>query len=282
MSNSNPQVEKHKIIFSAFRKAHLTLDWQIKDACYPEEGFADVIATMADGSLVEWQLGQWLDEDQMRTIQERKRLEKKLTEVFSTIPNTTANFRLCLVLPRDDAKQFKNANAEKFRVELQRLFKKMDSDWSTRPQLQSPEGQLCRDFTNYPTLKMYLHSFKLMPLTANDQRHQQWIEVKGWDGACNPLTAVEALRKIVTKKAGHYGGLEGVDARLLLHYDEAILYNSPYHDSGMALQDFAQLAGYWLNLDFPNLSSQFKEVYLLHTAEQLAFQVFPVIQPTCV
>lgn len=153
----------------------------------------------------------------------------------------------------------------------------MDSDWTAQPDVQSPQGRLCRDFTNYPTLEKYLRSLLLMPLTAQDQQYQKWIEVEGWGGAYNPLTAVEALRKIVVKKAGRYGGLQGVDARLLLHYDEAILYNSPYHGSDVALEDFAQLAGYWLRLDFPDLSATFQEVYLLHTAERRAFQVFPAI-----
>lgn len=277
MSNSDPQVEKHKFVFSAFREAYPALALQIKDEHYPQDGFADVETTMADRSFVEWQLGGWLDQDQMRVAKRRERLEAELRRVFSTMPNTIANFGLCLVLPRDDAERFQRAHAEVFGVELQHLLKEMDSDWSTRPQLRSPQGQLCRDFTNYPTLGKYLHSFMLMPLTASGQRHQQWIEVEGWGGAYNPLTAVEALRKIVTKKAGRYGGLAGVDARLLLHYDEAILYNSPYHDSDTALEDLAQLVGYWLVMDFPDLSSQFKEVYLLHTAERRAFQVFPVV-----
>jgi hypothetical protein len=105
---------------------------------------------------------------------------------------------------------------------------------------------------------------------------QPWIEVEGWGGAYNPLTAVEALRNIITKKAKHYGPLKGTDARLLLHYDEAILYNSPYHNGNTAFEDMAQVAGCWL-LNFPDLRIRFTEVYLLHTAERRAFQVFPVI-----
>lgn len=111
MSNSDPQIEKHKFVFSTICKAHLALALQIRDVDYPKEGFADVKTTMADGGVVEWQLGGWLDQDQMRVARRRERLEAELRKVFSTIPNTTTNFWLCLVLPRDDAERFQKADA---------------------------------------------------------------------------------------------------------------------------------------------------------------------------
>lgn len=129
-----------------------------------------------------------------------------------------------------------------------------------------------------PDADKYLQSFLLMPTAAPDRAHNQWIEMEGWGGAYNPLTAVEALHKIIAKKAGRYGGLQGVDARLLLHYDEAILYNSPYYGgTNTSFDDMAGLAEHWLRSDFPDLCASFKEVYLLHTAERCAFQVFPAI-----
>ncbi|CAE6783673.1 MULTISPECIES: hypothetical protein [Nitrospira] len=277
MNHIDPQIEKHKFVFSAFREAHFSLSLQMKDEEYPKDGFADVKTIMRDDSVVEWQLGGWLDEDQMRVARKKERLETELRRVISRIPNTTVNFRLCLILPRDDAERFQKSEADALKSELQHLIQKTDSDWTAQPLLQSPQGQLCRDFTKYPRLERYLHSFLLMPRGAQDRPHQRWIEMEGWGGAYNPLTAVEALRKIVAKKAGRYGGLQGVDARLLLHYDEAILYNSPYQDSDTTLEDMAQLAGHWLSLDFPNLSATFREVYLLHTPERCAYQVFPAI-----
>lgn len=277
MNHIDPQIEKHKFVFSAFREAHFSLSLQMKHEEYPKDDFADVKTIMRDDSIVEWQLGGWLDEDQMRMARKKERLEAELRTVFSRIPNTTANFRLCLILPRDDAERFQKSEADALKSELQHLIQKTDSDWTAQPHLQSRQGRLCREFTKYPRLERYLHSFMLMPREVQDRPHQQWIEMEGWGGAYNPLTAVEALRKIVGKKAGRYGGLQGIDARLLIHYDEAILYNSPYHDTDTTLEDMAQLAGHWLSLDFPNQSTTFREVYLLHTPARCAYQVCPAI-----
>lgn len=277
MSKIDPQIEKHMFVFSSFREANLELTLQIKDEEYPREGFADVMTTMVDGSIIEWQLGAWLDQTQMRMARERERLETELIRVFSTIPNTTTNFGLCLVLPKNDAKRFKEAETGTIQAELRHAIQEIDSACTAQPHLQSPQGQLCKDFTNYPTLNKYLQSFMLMQTAAPDRARNQWIQMEGWGGAYTPLTAVEALRKIIAKKAGRYGGLQGVDARLLLHYDEAILYNSPYDATDTSLDDLAELAGHWLRSDFPDLSVSFQEVYLLHTAERCAFQVFPAI-----
>ncbi|HJT20142.1 MAG TPA: hypothetical protein VJ746_06710 [Nitrospira sp.] len=93
----------------------------------------------------------------------------------------------------------------------------------------------------------------------------------------NPLTATEALRNILVKKASKYAGLQGTDARLLLHYEEAVLYNSPYHQSSVALEDMAYLAGHWLGVDFPRFSTAFREAYLLHCDERRVFQIFPSV-----
>ena len=209
LNAQDQQAAKHKFVFETFLDSCTPIMAEVVNVEYPrqaDEQFADVKTVMRDNSVVEWQLGSWLDQDQMRAAKKREHLDTKLREVFSTIPNSTKSFRLCLVLPRGDAPRFQKADVSALSAELQHLLKEEDSDWIAQPHLQSPQGKVCRDFTNYQTLLKYLHSLWLAPVVeGQDQsgtRHQgqSWIEMENWGGAYNPLTAVEALRQIIVKR----------------------------------------------------------------------------------
>jgi len=78
-------------------------------------------------------------------------------------------------------------------------------------------------------------------------------------GAFDPDVALDALRRIVDKKLGHYGP-SARGAWLLIHYGRAILFNTPYH--GLAVRDFEDVAR-WLSESLRGRTLDFAEVYLL-------------------
>ncbi|MCP9461305.1 MAG: hypothetical protein NNA19_02365 [Nitrospira sp.] len=69
--------QKHEDIFKVFLHAVSSIGIRVKDIHYTEQQdpdqSRDVVTTMTDGSKVEWQLAEWVDEIQMTTIKRAER-----------------------------------------------------------------------------------------------------------------------------------------------------------------------------------------------------------------
>lgn len=134
----------------------------------------------------------------------------------------------------------------------------------------SAEQRLIVDFANYATVGKYVRSILVLPAdspaeklisealsrAANDtdiswsRRAEEadgyfgtleqqaveppqaeiWIQFPLSGGAYSPTAALAALEQVLEKKLKKYDGRQTGDLRLIIHYDQAVIYNSPFQD----------------------------------------------------
>jgi hypothetical protein len=100
---------------------------------------------------------------------------------------------------------------------------------------------------------------------------------EAWGGSYDPQEALDALACVIEDKIGHYGPFGEEDVRLIVFYNRAALYNTPF--GGIAyrkFEDVAALAAKKLRA----LRVPFKTVYLLKALEPEleAFEVYPMFR----
>ncbi len=136
-----------KPIFEAFLVAHPPFAANVKEVHQPDDQFPDIVATMTDGTEVDFELGEWLDGAQMGEAKRYERLQKAILDAIAPPgPNLSPHFRAVMLSPREDATRFDPADWAAFRSDQRAppvgLF--IENDYSQTHALQKPRSRLLR------------------------------------------------------------------------------------------------------------------------------------------
>ena len=95
------------------------------------------------------------------------------------------------------------------------------------------------------------------------------------------LDLINALRNIIDEKLNHYSLSQGRETRLVLYYDQGVLYNTPYNDflKHETFVDVARTAAQLVREVLARRSSPFTKIYLLKALwpKPQAFEIWPTL-----
>lgn len=270
--------EYERAVFKDFLSAHPTFASRVQDiAPREEDSHVDVSTRLVDGTRVDWQLEEWLDENQMKAAKHTERLEADiLNAIGEQGPNKTRHIRHCALSFNEDVGRFDTKDGPMFRAECFRVIGDVDSSWQRNPSWHSQQGYRCTAFEAYPTLGKYLAGIHFDPHNEWPSS-QPWIHFEAWGGPCDPRVAIAALKQAIKKKAAHYGRFGNEDVRLIVFYHQAILYNTPFDGRQVdTFEDLASIAKETLS----RIAVPFKKVYLLNALGPVpeAFEVYPTVR----
>lgn len=276
--------EDERAALDAFLAAHPTFAARLqKIQSDREDSHADIRTKLHDGTWVAWQLGEWLEESQMKAAKERERLEAKIMGAIGEQgPNSTKHIRHCtLSLKEREGKvhRFDRRDAACLKTEIHGLIGGVDSRWKQNRSWQSPQGYRCTTFEAHPTLGKYLDAIHFDPRVERWVRRewpasQPWIHFEAPGGHYVSQVAVDAMKLRVKEKAEHYGTFGKEDVRLIVFYSQAALYNTPLPDLAFrSFEDLASIAAATLS----HSRVQFTKVYLLKALypSPEAFEIYP-------
>lgn len=309
-TDPNPSQKQHELaVFGRFVEAYRSFGAEVEYEPASEEP-ADILAKLKNGGEIGFQLGEWLEPSQAATAKRKERLRTALQEVLSaSSPEEPRN--LACVAIEVKGTTFQDKDADEFKNEFSRLVAKVDQDcrdcwammeFAAYPTLQkyilsvlfSPRGsyqervigeRLDKAWSDLETRRLLQQSHEeakawteeLGLNISGDVQAPRWIQFVVEGGASSSETAIQALAKIIRKKISHYGRSGSRDIRLVIYYDEAVLYNSPYYDQKYeTFEDVAQEAARLLATK-PLLP--FTKIYLLNALSPgpEAFEVWPTL-----
>ncbi len=259
---------EEKAIFAAFLAAHPSIAAAIRAYRQPDDEFPDIIATMNDGTEVDFELAEWLDGAQMAAAKRYDMLAAAMLEVIGPQgPNSSRPFRAVMLSPRHDLPVFTADDRVAFREGIEALIRETDRRWASERFWHSPQGRICRELEAYPALGKYLRSVTFDPLVVAGKLRpwpagQPWIFVQSRGGSYSPNTAVLALARVLQRKLTRYGPFAR-PTRLLVYYGKAVAYNTPY--LGIETREFGDMAA--LTADVVRGQTAFEKVYLLNAVE---------------
>ena len=273
--------EEENAVFEAFLAAHPSFATTVKEVRQPDQEFPDVIVTLNAEGEVDFELGEWLHGDQMARAKARERLTKSIEDAIGQQgPNPSPHFRAVMLTPREDVGRFDPADRNAFGKEVWALVAATHEYWPSQRCWHSPQGRVCREFGDHPTLGKYLTAAHFEPAVVAGRvrpwpESQPWIFVELPGGSYAPDTALGALAEILKQKIGRYGRFSR-PTRLVVHYGKAILYNTPY--IGVETQDFADVAA--LAADVVGGQTAFERIYLPNALEPEleAFEIYPACE----
>ncbi len=268
--------EDEKAVFEAFLTAHPTFAARVLEVKQErEDSHADIRTKLDDGTWVAWQLAEWLEESQMKESKKAERLETSILEAIGEQgPNSTKHIYLCRLSLKERVSRFDKCDATRLRREVRRMIRDVDSGWR-----QSPQGHYCTAFNEYPALGKYLDRVHFEPRVVPWERWKwpadlPWILFEGRGGSYDGQVLITALEQRIQQKAKHYGAFGHEDVRLIVFYNQAILYNTPFDDLEICtFEDVAAIA--------KEISSRiqvpFTKAYLLSALypNPEAFEVYP-------
>ncbi len=277
--NAKQSAYEHSI-FGMFLRAHPSFaSTVVLPTHQPAADFPDVIVSLIDHSQVDFELGEWVHEEQ---IGQGKRREQVVSTIERAIgeqgKNTSDHFRSVMLELRPDCQQLKSADMERFSAEFWGLIEETERRWSNEPFWHDPQGRLVREFSSYPTLARYLSTVVFDPLLAGQTWRKKypvdlpWIYVDSPGGAYSSSTALGALRTILQSKIAHYGRLSRT-TDLIVYFNQAIVYNTPWY--GPAVRGFGDVAAAAAHMVAGQ--SRFNRIYLLCAVEPQpeAYEIFP-------
>jgi hypothetical protein len=218
------------------------------------------------------ELGEWLDEWQIA----HWKTEERETESYSTImwrAKTIALSQLNEVwmVP---LRRLESDNAAAFDREFFEFIEKLDREWPTHIDHDDPQGLDIEDFNGYPTLGRYLAGLECYS-TERGAPAGEWLNMYVHGAAYEPLDAVESLMKTFAKKCRMYQTLRADqlldDLNLVLYYDQAWLYNTPYEGLNWGFRNVATVLRAVAAVEH----GQFDRVFLLDAVNRRAERVWP-------
>lgn len=246
-----------------------------------EKEFPDVICTSASGRKVGVELGEWLNEDEMRHAKGMERIQSSiLAAVGDQGDNNTDNIYCVWLLPKPRAR-IKPTDVEGFREQLFRCIRDHDRQWPTEHYWNSPQGHKAsgEELTSYPVVAKYLDGVQMFP---GERYHgwppngrmvkrrwlagQDWIRFRARGGAYSEQTMLQPLLELLADKKEHYGaaGSGFNHLSLVVYYNSALLYNSPAETPMFTFEDAAQVARQFLVDD----AEPFHSIYLFVAVDE--------------
>jgi hypothetical protein len=282
-SRDSRQAVEERAIFQAFLKAYPSFAKQIVNIAQPEQLFPDIVAELHDGCKINFELAEWLDNQEMGQSKQIERVESALWDALGDQGiNDSNHFRCVMLVLRDNVPRFRQQDGPDFRNELHRLISDTDRRWPLERHWQSPQGRICRQFSSFPILNKYLRSVHFEPhrfgntIKERWPTGQPWIFFQSWGGSYSPDTAMTALLEVIRKKQNHYGKQEGGAVRLLIYYGQAVRYNTPFY--GIEINGFNDVAKIAAN-KLMGVPIIFEKIYLFQALEPELqdFEIYPIL-----
>jgi len=229
----------------------------------------DYICTDSYGTRIGFELAEWLHQEQMAASIAREWQEESFTEVIkSEEVDPPQNIGLILLETREGLK-LKAEDAATFRKELYECIEELDRLWPQNPEWNEPQGHMHTDFSKYPCVAAHVQELGL----RSQKRYPtilgiQWVCYRVRGGAYMPRDAVDALVNVIKKKTTMYSGLHGQaglnELYLVVYYDRALIYNTPYFAPGFDFVDITKLAA----AEVSKNPGPFQKVFLFNTLPQ--------------
>ncbi|HEV3110071.1 MAG TPA: hypothetical protein VGY99_06220 [Candidatus Binataceae bacterium] len=287
------QIKLELAVFACFLEAHPSFAGEVE--CYgpgtKDKEIADIAAKLKTGGCISFQLGRWLHEPQM---EEAKRKEKQRTKLHGALlpcleykPRNFAHVAVAI----GDA-NFDHRDGDALRGEFLRIVSDVEAGWH-KERLRQVYGYPLTGFAGYPTVGKYIRTHHFWPqhspsegvlsealgLQAVDgRRADPWIVFTLKEGSSySSELALQALDKIITKKTTKYDRHQTGDLRLIIYYDEAVLYNTPYEDQRH--ETFADMAHQARQFLMGKDVRPFGKIYLLRALrpDPEAFEIWPTV-----
>lgn len=272
---------EEKLIFQTFYRAHPDFAGRpVNWAEGPDP--PDVVCTDVAGKLVGVELGEWLNEQQIRT---NKRLERWQDSYLKAIRSQgippPQNFGIVWLGPKS-TQGLSASDSLLFRSELMSLLERVDNEWPKHCEWRSPQGAFVREFADHPCLARYLTHLQLHPKWGSGPPPGcRWIGFPFRGGAYSPMDAVEALLGLLRDKTAKYSDLQAkhslAELYLIAYYNKALLYNSPFLAPNFGLSDVAAIAA----REVAQNPGPFQKILLFNATEPglELFQLWPQSSP---
>ena len=187
------------------------------------------------------ELAEWLDEWQ---IAQAKRDEQEADSYQPILLRARAHepkhLREVWMVP---AMRLDQSLADRFEQEFFAFIREIDIDWPNREDNDDPQGVDVEDFAGYPTVGKYLTGLECYA-TERACPSRDWLNMYGNGAGYDPQDAVDALIVVFRNKCEKYSDLHANqqldELYLLLYYDQAWQYNTPYEAPGWS---FCKIAG---------------------------------------
>lgn len=245
--------ENERAIFQAFVKSRPSfaeeplVDWFSIDEWYalpensrpapPNENRPDVICITASTQKIGVELSSWLHETETAASKRRQRIENAIRQAIGTQPpNSCKHISIVFLRPRFTT-HLTTTDSVEIKDQLFQLIESVDDRWPHERFWQTRQGYHCRDLTAYPALAKHFEE-----VLFHSQQHREawpvgcdWIIFPSPVSSFDEWTMIRPLLHILEKKVQKYERFSfeavGVDALyLLVHYDQALLHNSPVED----------------------------------------------------
>lgn len=231
-----------------------------------ETEFPDIICISQSGRRIGVELGEWLNEGEIRAAKGMERIQASMLEAIGDQgKNDTTYIYTIWLLPKPKAR-IKPADVEAFRSEVFVYIAEIDHRWPGERLWQSPQGFYAHaeDLQDYPTLQKYLRGIEFFPsdwyegwpphgrkIKRKVPDGQNWIMFPARGGSYSEDTMRQPLFELLADKVAHYGGFgTGFDHLvLLIYYNSALIYNSPVETPFFKFSDAVAAAKEFLNDD---------------------------------
>lgn len=239
-------------IFAAFLKfCPLFTGEAIRDWIQPQSDPPDILCTTLSGKKVGVELRGWLQEDEMAYGISYERREHSVMEALGDQgDNPCKNVHWVWLHPKESAR-IRQKDRAHFRLQVLRKIAEMDEAMGGEDSW-SPQGLSSADFSGHPVLAKYLDGIQCFPRKAwrngkfvieGSIPAQPWIHLPARGGAYSEQTMLQALYDAIDDKRNHYKSRPKnlQELCLLIHYDQALLYNSPVETPRFKYEDAAKL-----------------------------------------
>lgn len=266
-----------KLIFEAFYRtlpgfAGREIEWKLG----PNP--PDILCFDDAGRQIGVELVEWLNEAQIKASKIREKSEQSFLQVIrSQDISPPSNIGLVwlsskLLVP------LREADAEKFRLELFALIESENLKWEINLDQQTAGSYFYQDFSNYPYLKRYLASIQFFSRARfNTSRGARWIRFPTPTFAYSPEESIDSLIESIKKKTSKYIDLhrqESLDELyLLVYYDQGWFYNTPFNAPGVDFSNIAERVAQFVATDH----GIFQKIFLFNSlyGNQEAIQLWP-------
>ena len=208
----------------------------------------DFVGTdQASGRRIGVELGEWLNEAQMRGVRRQERVEDSfLMAIRSEGETPPENIgRVWLSLKHEEALLAEEAG--QFRAELFQCIHAIDLDWNRKLEGDNPQGYTHADFSSFPCLQRHLGGIEFQSaLQIPAHEGISWVGFPPRGAPYTPKPAVDALLNLLEKKARKYAGLCAAvnldELCLVAYWNQGLIYNTPFFAPGFGFDDVARLA----------------------------------------
>lgn len=261
--------EHEKAIFEAFRRvcpdfAGEPIQGEVKQPA-DETEFPDVICTTVSGKRIGVELGQWFNEQELRTAKSMERIQNSILDAIGPQGNNeTDNIYVVLLRPKVKAR-IKSEDKSAFRKDIFQYIADVDKRWGSEGSRYGPQGYEAQteDLKNFPHLAKYLTAIHFFPRQwcfgwppNGYVAKRTWSRGRNWvifprDGWYSEDTMLQPLLELMAQKQEHYGNCgTGFDRLcLVVYYNLAVLYNNPIDGLNFKFDDAVQVAKQFIGDD---------------------------------